>query len=269
MSNFYIFGGCSFTDMPNSWARYICDNVVKKYWYLNVSKSGSGNSFIATAAMNAALKAAEQGYKPDISIMWSAPSRIEFPLRAVQTPYFNQLFDVNKNTNSDMNPGLYAIKNLQGEHEYDKNNWWIFNGGLVSHKTKWATKSSVNKEYVDAFEKLQMYFCNTNMYWHNTLMNILNVQNLCEANGWNYRFTTFRSYVNEYKQHCAPQFKYLQDAVKWDKFAFTDDADGGLREYTLNNLNTWDDGYDNHPSYEAHADFVNNFWLRQFPEVYK
>jgi len=255
--------------MPNSWARVICRNVLNDRNCRNVAKSGAGNVFISTAVIDCALKAEAEGFLPSVDVMWSAPSRIEFPLTSNETPYFKDLFENNKRNNSDMNPGLYAIESLYGEHDKNEANWWILNGGNVSSKTQWSYNKSIDKEYVTAFEKFQMYFSTTNLHWHSTLMSILNVQNLCKLKGWKYRFTTFRRYINEYKTYCAPQFKTIQDAIDWDKFMFTDNTDGGLREYTLDNLDTWDDGYDNHPSYEAHEDFVNNFWLKKFSEEYK
>lgn len=266
---FYIFGGCSFTDMSNSWARVITRDLLKEHNCRNVAKSGAGNVFISTATIDCALKAEAEGLTPDINVMWSGPSRIEFPIKKNETPYFNELFESNRRTDSDMNPGLYALTDILGEHDKSDDNWWLLNGGNVSSKTKWSFNKNIDKEFVDAFEKYQMYFSNSNLHWHNTLMSILNLQNLCELKGWKYRFTTFRDYVDEYKTYCAPQFKDIQNAIKWEKFVFTDNNTGGLREYTLNNLNTWDDGYDNHPSYEAHEDFVYNFWLKQFPGVYK
>lgn len=266
---FYIFGGCSFTDMHNSWARVISRDLLKERNCRNVAKSGAGNVFISTAVIDCAIKAEAEGYTPDISVMWSAPSRIEFPLNPNETPYFKDLFDANKKSNSDMNPGLFAITNITNGHDYNDDNWWLLNGGNVSRKTQWSDNKKINQEYVSAFESYQMYFSNSSLHWHNTLMCILNLQNLCEVKGWNYRFTTFRDYVDEYKTYCPTQFKTIQTAINWNKFQFTDDNTGGLREYTLNNLNTWDDGYDNHPSHEAHEDFVYNFWLKKFPEVYQ
>lgn len=270
LEKFYIFGGCSFTDMPGSWARYICDEFLHNKNCQLVAKSGAGNSFIATAVMNGALMAEKAGigYMPDISVMWSHPTRIEYPIDSVQTPYYDNLFDNNKKAKNDFNPGLYALQHLTGEHQRDPRNYWFLSGGNVTEKTVWSNKDSVNKEYQNMWRLHYKYFANINYHWHNTLMCILNVQNLCEAKGWDYRFTVFREYVTEWKNVCAPQFIHLQEAIKWDKFIFTNEKTGGLREYTLNNLNTWDDGYDNHPSHEAHKDFVDNFWLKRFPNVY-
>jgi hypothetical protein len=102
----YIFSGCSFTDMHNSWARYICNKMPWGIYTIN-AKSGAGNTFISTAAITAALQAESRGETPDISIMWSSPSRFEFPIHPNQTPHFNQLFDMNKMGENDFNPGFY------------------------------------------------------------------------------------------------------------------------------------------------------------------
>lgn len=264
----FIFGGCSFTDMHNSWARVIQRDVLGERNCQNVSKSGAGNKFISTAVINCALLAEQRGFIPDISIMWSHPGRIEFPLTSSETPYFNKLFNNNKAQNNDMNPGLYALKDLQSDHDYHDENWWILNGGNVSDKTNWSKDRAIDDEYVDAFIKYQKYFSTTNNHWHNTLTSMLLVQNMAEVRGWHYRATVFREYLEFYKSMCAPQFILLQESIDWNLFTFTNDTDGGLREYTLSNLNTWDDGYDNHPSYEAHEDFVNNFWLTKHGSDY-
>ena len=119
------------------------------------------------------------------------------------------------------------------------------------------------------FEKFQEILWNSNYQWHNTLTSILSVQWLCETKKWPYRFTTFREGLGEYIKHCSPQFLSLQQEINWDKFVFTDNNYGGLREFTLSTINTWDDGYDNHPSHDAHKLFVNDFWLKQFPNIYQ
>lgn len=269
VNKFYIFGGCSFTDMPNSWARVIQRDVLKERNCRNVSKSGAGNTFISTAVIDCALKAEAEGYTPDISVMWSAPSRIEFPMHEKETPHAKMMFKGNEFGNNDMNPGLFAFDGLTGDFRRAIDNYWILNGGAVSEKTQWSWNKNVDMQFVKAFQNYAYYFWNQHTQWHNTLTAYLLVQNMAEARGWTYRASTFRDYVKDYKTWCADQFVTLQNAVNWNKFKFTDDHTGGLREYTLNNLNTWDDGYDNHPSYEAHEDFVNNFWLKHFKGVYE
>jgi len=268
LKKFYIFGGCSFTDMPGSWARVIQEEVLGKTPSRNVSKSGSGNRFIANAVIDCALKAEREGYVPDISVMWSAPSRVEFPIHEKDTPFASQLFNRNKLADNDFNPGLFCTESALGEFQRITENYWLLNGGIVSEKTKWSDIEGIDLQYVDAFRSYMHYFWNQNNMWQQTLTNILLVQQMCELKGWDYRFTTFRAYVKEYKTWCANQFVTLQDEINWKKFLFTNIEDGGLREYTLDNLNTWDDGYDNHPSHEAHKDFVYNFWLLHHKGVY-
>lgn len=260
----YIFSGCSFTDMHNSWARYICNKMSWGTYTIN-AKSGAGNTFISTAAITAALQAESRGETPDISIMWSSPSRFEFPIHPNQTPHFDQLFDINKIMEHDFNPGFY----FWGEnYTKDDSSYWMLQGGNVSHKTKWSTNRKVNNLYIYTIERCQQFIFNDFYHWHKSLMCFLNVQNLCKHKGWEYRPTVHRTGFGEYMLHCPPQFKDIQSAIDWDSWTFTDDNDGGLREYTLANLNTWDDGYDGHPSYEAQADFAENFWLKKFPSAY-
>jgi hypothetical protein len=265
---FHIFGGCSFTDMHNSWARVIQRDLLNYNNSRNVSKSGAGNKFIASAVIDCALKAEREGFTPDISIMWSSPTRSEFPLHETETPYVDMLFQNNTESDNDMNPGVYALTSANGDIQKITGNYWLLNGGNVSEKTRWSNNFDIDIQYVDAFRSYSKFMWNQNAMWHQTLSNILLVQQMCELKGWEYRFTTFTAFVKEYKTWCADQFVTLQDEIHWNKFLFTDNEDGGLREYTLNNLNTWDDGYDNHPSYEAHEDFVQNFWLPHFKGAY-
>lgn len=265
----YVFSGCSFTDMHLSWARQLAKDVIRDNRRTKIAaKSGAGNDFIANSAVNAALQAEKDGFKPDISIMWSSPARFEFPMHPTM-PFSTELFNFNKKQNNDFNPGIPdTLPNGIADKKLIEN-FWLLQAGKVTKKNEWSCVRAIDKEYQKAFRYFQEFIWNYNYHWYSTLRSILNVQNFCEAKNWPYRFTIFRSCLEEYKKHCAPQFKLLQDEVKWDKFIFTDDNDGGLREYNMRTVNTWDDGYDNHPSYEAHEKFLYDFWLPKFPEVYK
>lgn len=270
MNKFYIFGGCSFTDMPNSWARVIQRNYLSNpRLSRNCAKSGAGNKFIASAAIDTAIKAEKAGFLPDISIMWSSPTRFELPI-SDNTPFVNELFEENKRQGNDFNPGTFLHYDINGEVDQTSiENFWLMQCSKVTNKTKWAHDKKIDELYVDAFEKFQFLLWNNNHQWHNTLMSILSVQWLCEIKKWPYRFTTFREGLGEFVKHCSPQFMSLQNEIDWGKFVFTDNNYGGLREFTLSTINTWDDGYDNHPSYDAHALFVDNFWLKHFPHTYQ
>lgn len=270
IKTFYIFGGCSFTDMPNSWARVIQDRYIKNNLSKNCAKAGAGNRFIAAAVIDTALRAEKLGQKPDISIMWSSPTRYELPIHEEETPYSKFLFETNKMQNNDFNPGTYFHNDIVGDIDRSTiNNFWLMQCSKVTEKTKWAHNKNIDKKYVDTFIDFQTYLWNSNYQWFNTLQSILSVQWLCESKGWDYRFSTFREGLGEFIKNCAPQFLSLQNEINWNKFVFTDTNYGGLREFTLNTVNTWDDGYDNHPSYEAHKLFVDEFWLQKFPGVYQ
>ena len=271
MKKFYLFGGCSFTDMPGSWARYLQDNILSQSKNSkNCAKSGAGNRFIATAIIDAALRAAEKGFVPDISIMWSGPSRFEIPIHENETPYVHDIFQANKIMGNDFNPGTYFHHDITGDIDRSTlNNFWLMQCSKVTDHTRWAHKKNIDKEYVETFMRFQQYLWNINAHWHNTLTSILEVQWLCESKQWPYRFMTFREGLGEYITTCAPQFRSLQDSINWSKWLFTDNNYGGLREYTLNTVNTWDDGYDNHPSRDAHELFVNEFLLPKLPGVYQ
>jgi hypothetical protein len=271
MKKFYIFGGCSFTDMHDSWARYIQSNIISNTKFSkNSAKSGAGNSFISSSVIDSALRASEKGFLPDISIMWSSPVRFEIPIHQDETPYVNDLFESNRLSKSDFNPGTYYHKDITGEIDRSTlNNFWLMQCSKVTEHTKWAHQKFIDKEYVNMFINFQKYLWNTNAHWYNTIRSILQVQWMCESKGWNYRFMTHREGFGQYILTCAPQFKSMQDSIDWSKWIFTDKNYGGLREYTLNNINTWDDGYDNHPSKEAHKMFVDDFLLPQLPGVYQ
>lgn len=268
---FYIFGGCSFTDMPNSWARVIQDSYISDFKSSrNCAKAGAGNKFISASVIDTALKVEKMGYIPDISIMWSSPTRFELPIDRNETPYVRELFETNNRQNNDFNPGTYLHVDVTGEVDRSSfSNFWLMQCSKVTKKTKWAHKSHIDDQYVDTFEKFQNLLWNSNFQWFNTLTSILSVQWLCESKGWPYRFTTFREGLGDYIKNCSTQFLSLQQEILWNKFVFTDDNYGGLREFTLDTINTWDDGYDNHPSYEAHRLFVEEFWLPRFPGVYQ
>lgn len=271
MKKFYIFGGCSFTDMPGSWARHIQQNILlDSSLSKNCAKAGAGNKFISTSVIDSSLRINSKGYIPDITIMWSSPTRYEIPIHEIETPYVNDIFESNRMTGSDFNPGVYFHKDVVGEIDRSTlNNFWIMQCSKVTEKTRWAHKKNIDKEYVETFLRLQQYLWNTNAQWHNTIMSILEVQWMCESKGWPYRFMTHREGFKEYVITCAPQFKSLQEEIKWDKWIFTDDNYGGLREFTLRTVNSWDDGYDNHPSHEAHKLFVDEFLIPKCPGVYR
>lgn len=271
MKKFYIFGGCSFTDMPNSWARYIQEKILSEPKFSkNCSKSGAGNLFISASVIDSSLRAAEKGFVPDISIMWSGPSRFEIPIHESETPYIHEIFESNRITGSDFNPGIYFHKNITGEIDRSTlNNFWLMQCSKVTDHTRWAHQKYIDKEYVETFVRFQQYLWNTNAHWHNTIRSILEVQWLCESKDWPYRFMTHREGFGEYIMTCAPQFQSMQNTIDWSKWVFTDDNYGGLREFTMNTINTWDDGYDNHPSHDAHRLFVNDFLLPRFSGVYQ
>lgn len=271
MKKFYVFGGCSFTDMPGSWARFIQENILLDFKNSkNCAKSGAGNRFIATAAINTALRVAEKGFLPDVTIMWSGPNRFEIPIHETDTPYVNDIFESNRILGNDFNPGIFHHLDVTGDIDRTTlNNFWLMQCSKVTDDTRWSHNKKIDKEYVETFVRFQQYLWNLNAQWHNTLTSILEVQWLCESKGWPFRFMTFREGLGEFINHCAPQFQILQDSVDWNKWLFTDNNYGGLREFTLNTVNTWDDGYDNHPSHDAHRLFVNDFLLPKLPGVYR
>lgn len=271
MKTFHIFGGCSFTDMEGSWARYVQKNILSKPTLSkNCAKSGAGNRFIATSVIDSSLRASTKGFIPDITIMWSGASRFEIPIHENETPYINEIFESNRMTGSDFNPGTYFHKNINGDIDRSTlNNFWLMQCNKVTEKTRWSHQKFIDEEYVVTFNRFQQYLWNTNAHWHNTLTAILQVQWLCESRGWPYRFMTFREGFGDYILTCAPQFQSMQQSIDWDKWLFTNDTHGGLREFTINTVNTWDDGYDNHPSQAAHKLFVEEFLLPRFPGVYQ
>lgn len=271
MKTFYIFGGCSFTDMPESWARYIQQHLLSQNKLSkNCAKLGAGNRFIATAVIDAALRAKQKGLVPDITIMWSGPSRFEIPIHEKDTPHVAEIFESNRIASCDFNPGIFYHTDITGDIDRSTlNNFWLMQCSKVTEHTRWAHNKHIDREYVETFMRFQQYLWNINAHWHNTITSILQVQWLCQANQWPYRFMTHREGFGDYILTCAPQFQSMQQSIDWDKWLFTNDTHGGLREFTLNTVNTWDDGYDNHPSQAAHKLFVEEFLLPRFPGVYQ
>lgn len=269
MRKFYLFGGCSFTDMHDSWARQIATDIIKDpNSSKNCAKSGAGNDFIGTSVLHHALEAEKQGFVPDVSIMWSSPSRYEVPISQKETPFVKDLFNTNNEQSNDFNPGTFFENSAGNIDRTTADNWWLMQCSKVTSKTEWTKISKIDKEYVKTFEYFQEYLWNLNYQWYSTLKSILLMQNICKTKKWNYRFMVHRDGFGEHIQFCSPQFKTIQNEIDWDNFIFTDNRDGGLREYTLATVNTWDDGYDNHPSKEAHSKFVYDFLLPNFPGEY-
>ena len=104
--------------------------------------------------------------------------------------------------------------------------------------------------------------------WLTTLNSILLIQNTCLANNWDFRFTTFRRYVDEWRSICPNGLLNIQSLIDWDKFVYYDGVDGGLLEYTNHHNLGFDDYPDGHPTPAAHKHFVKNFWLPTFKNFY-
>lgn len=248
MNKHFIFGGCSFVAMPNSWARQLTQKINPNRCDVS-AHAGAGNTMIAHSVLHQAFVQQINKLTPDITIMWSHPSRYDFPLNPTETPYYNHLFYSNNNEGTHFNPAYY-----------DENNYWLLGCGNGHIDFTRASTRSFNQTYVQAFRSHHQMVWNKTHQWMNTLQAILLIQSVCEANNWPYRFAVYNNYMKDYVDESNAMLAVYK-MIKWDKFTFVDDEYGGLREYTLANLNTWDDGYDMHPSYEAHTEFLENFWL--------
>jgi hypothetical protein len=248
MNDYFIFGGCSFTGMHNSWARQLSHKINPNRCDI-AARAGAGNTFIANNVLHHAFIAKINHYVPNITIMWSHPSRFDFPLHPKESPHYKKIFFKNETYKQDFNPTYY-----------DENNWWLLGCGNGHIDFTRSDNEAINDEYVKGFAEYHKMFWNSTYQWLNTLQSILLVQSVCEANNWPYRFTVYNNFMKTYNV-CSDSVLALNKFINWEKFTFTDDNYGGLREHTLQNLNTWDDGYDMHPSYEAHTDFLDNFWL--------
>ena len=255
MKKYFIFGGCSFTAMPNSWARQLTHRINPDVCYI-AAHAGGGNTIIANSVIDAAWKAIINKKTPDITIMWSHPSRYDIPINKEETPHYSKIFLRNKQDRNDFNPAVY-----------DRFNYWLLGCGNGHIDFTRSGTKAVNTEYVNAFKEHHKMFWNSTTQWLNTLQAILLIQSLCDANNWSYRFLVYNNFMKHYIKQ-SDHIVAISKMIKWDKFTFTDDEYGGLREYTLSHLNTWDDGYDMHPSHEAHYDFLDNFFLPKFMNEY-
>jgi hypothetical protein len=256
MKHFYIFGGCSFTAMPKSWARQLTQKINPSRCHV-AAHAGAGNTMISTSVLHHAFTAQINKYTPDITVMWSHPSRFDFPLNPKESPHYEKLFNRNKLEGADFNPSYY-----------DDKRYWLLGCGNGHLDFTRSNIKVVDQKYVKAYSEHHKTIWNTTYQWFSTLQAILLVQSVCEANGWKYRFTVYNNFIKHYVDQ-SEHILALYKMINWDNFTFTDKEYGGLREYTLANTNTWDDGYDCHPSAKAHTDFLDNFWLEKFPNDYK
>jgi len=254
VKKYYIFGGCSFTAMPNSWARRLQQLINPDYADV-VACAGGGNNIVANRVLFEANRVTQEGYKPVITIMWTHPGRVDHPLDSRETPYYKVLFDQNKKDKDNFNPTPVG------------DSWWLLDCGNADVDFT-RIHDETRHDYVKAFKSYKKYLWNSTSQWNKTLQAILLIQSICEANNWEYEFTVFNEFM-KYYVHLNKSMPGLSNFVKWDKFTFTNDDYGGLREYTLDNLNTWDDGYDCHPSHEAQKDFLDNFWLVRHSKMYE
>lgn len=253
----FIFGGCSFTAMPHSWARQLSHRIDPDVCSI-AAHSGGGNTVISNSVIDAAWKASTKNLTPDITIMWSHPSRYDIPINKEETPYYSKIFWRNKQIEGfTFNPTTF-----------DRFKYWLLGCGNAYIGFDRSCIEAVNTEYVEAYRAHHKMFWNSTTQWLNTLQAILLIQSLCDANSWNYRFLVYNNFMKDYVKQ-SDHILAISKMIKWDKFSFTDNNYGGLREYTLSHLNTWDDGYDKHPSHEAHTDFLDNFFLPKFNSIFE
>ena len=80
MSKAIIYAGCSFTAMPDSWARQMVD-MFPEYKSQVIAKHGAGNDFIARSIVYEVERQKEMGTSiTHVFVMWSGPERHELLL---------------------------------------------------------------------------------------------------------------------------------------------------------------------------------------------
>ena len=75
-----LYAGCSFTAMPDSWARQMVD-MFPEYKSQVIAKHGAGNDFIARSIVYEVERQKEMGTSvTHVFVMWSGPERHELLL---------------------------------------------------------------------------------------------------------------------------------------------------------------------------------------------
>ena len=263
MGKVILFAGCSFTAMEDSWARQLAHKWRNDYKSQVIAKHGAGNDFIARSIIYEIDRQRDIGTPvTHVFVMWSGPSRHEL---MIDTNIFNKL----KPWSTELS--TYKRQGEWGEQPQEKNLdfAWAKSGGKYGGYNFDVSEIDIENKMLDNYFE-NYYKVNSNEYFNfKSLESFHYAQLYCKANNVTLINLTFRDIISPIHAVISPSFvaedkssihnyAYLYKAIDWTNWFFYKDF-GGLREWTLDNTNKWDDGYDNHPHAEAHAEYIKYF----------
>lgn len=264
MDKVILFAGCSFTAMKDSWARQLAFKWRNQYKSQIIAKHGASNDFIARSIVYEISRQLDLGTPvTHVFVMWSGPSRHEIML--------------DKNIFSKPNPNTGEISSYRrqgdwGEQpkEHALDFAWIKSGGMYEgYKNRKTSEIDVENKMLDNYFE-NYYKVNSDLYFNfKSLESFHYTQIYCKANNIELINLTYRDIISPMHEIISPSlvtddessvhsYAYLYKAIDWDNWYFYNEF-GGLREWTISNTNKWEDGYDNHPHKEAHAEYIRYF----------
>ncbi len=247
-----LFAGCSFTAMHDSWARQMVD-IFPAYKAQVIAKHGAGNDFIARSIVYEIDRQKELGSKVShVFVMWSGPSRHEI---LIDQKVFQNLKPWSTELSTYKRQGEWGEQLEENELDFA----WAKSGGAYGKFEFDASEMDIENKMLDNYFD-NFYKVHTSDYFNfKSLEDFHYVQMYCKANQITLINLTFRDIIGpideviDYKE-----YKYLYNLIDWKQWYFHNKF-GGLREWNLENTNKWDDGYDNHPDKQAHAEYIEKF----------
>tara|TARA_B100001287_G_scaffold276353_1_gene286864 strand:- start:1190 stop:2011 length:822 start_codon:yes stop_codon:yes gene_type:complete len=262
MSKTILYAGCSFTAMHDSWARQMVD-MFPEHKSQVIAKHGAGNDFIARSIVYEVERQKELGTPvTHVFVMWSGPTRHEIML---DTNIFNKLKPWSTEISTYKRVGEWGEQLEENELDFA----WAKSGGSYGTFNYEASEIDIENKMLDNYFE-NYYKVNSNEYFNfRSLEDFHYVQMYCKVNQITLINLTFRDIIGPMHKVIDPSFSagdkssvhkyaYLYALIDWRQWYFYDHH-GGLREWNLENTNTWDDGYDNHPDKQAHKEYIEKF----------
>ena len=252
MTNCVLFAGCSFTAMPDSWARQMAD-MFPQYKTQVIAKHGAGNDFIARSIIYEYERQKAMGFDVShIFVMWSGCERHEILL---DKKIFKHLKPWSTQLCTYKRDGEWGEQTEERELDFA----WLKSGGAYGSYDFDASVMKIENDMMNRYME-NYYRVHSYEYFNfKSLEHFHTVQMFCKANKVTLINLTHRNIIGPiYEVIDSKEFKYIYDLIDWRQWFFHNGF-GGLREWTLDNTNKWDDGYDNHPHKDAHAEYIEKF----------
>jgi len=239
----------------DSWARIICETLPENSYKI-IAKAGVGNKFVEASVIHETQALRRAGITDiDVSVMWTFPSRLDFPLNA-DSPKIDLLTEYN-------GFGL-ALESYITDYIQKPPCWLSFQTEMP---VVWSKYKTIGKPYVTVMKEHRKWLGNSDSYFYDTMSSILQIQNLCLSNGWSYRFFTASSFKYWF-DNMSEQLEMLYLSIDWTKFTWLTENYGGMFNYMDDNrLPKHKDGC--HPSREASMDVLEKVILKKFKNIYK